>query len=69
MGLRSNADRDVSVSFLFGAGTTPFDADDYGLQSTRILIGAQGGGLSMRLLLLLASFASFSIACGGPDVR
>ena len=23
----------------------------------------------MRLLLLLASFASFSIACGGPDVR
>lgn len=43
MGLRSNGDRDVQFSLLFGAGTTPFDADDYGIQSTRILFGAQRG--------------------------
>lgn len=43
MGLRSNADRDVQFSLLFGAGTTPFDAEDYGIQSTRILLGAQRG--------------------------
>ena len=43
MGLRSNGDRDVQFSLLVGAGTTPFDADDYGIQSTRILLGAQRG--------------------------
>ncbi|MFT6398822.1 MAG: hypothetical protein ACJAYU_003584 [Bradymonadia bacterium] len=43
MGLRSNGDRDVQFSLLFGAGLTPFDADDYGIQSTRILLGAQRG--------------------------
>ncbi len=43
MGLRSNGDRDVQFSLLLGAGMTPFDADDYGVQSTRILLGAQRG--------------------------
>ena len=41
--LDASADRDSAFSLLVGAATSPFDADDYGIDSVRITIGSQRG--------------------------
>jgi len=43
MGLRSNSDRDASFHLLVAAGTTPFDAGPFKVDSFRFVIGAGRG--------------------------
>ena len=43
IGLRTNVDRDASLSILFGVGTKRFDSDDFGVDSIRITFGVTQG--------------------------
>jgi hypothetical protein len=43
MGLRTNGDRDSSFHLMIAAGTTPFDAPDFSVDSFRLVIGTGRG--------------------------
>ncbi len=43
VGIQSNASRDAAFALLVAAGTTPFDAQSYAVDSVRLVIGTQRG--------------------------
>ena len=43
IGLRTNLDRDVALSILFGLGTNRFDSEDFGIDSIRFTFGVTQG--------------------------